>query len=171
MSVNFEGRLADRSTWKADDCSIGRTMEVIGSRSAMLLLRESFYGTTRFDDFAQRVGITDGVAAARLKQLAEAGILEKRPYREEGQRTRYEYIPTEKGRDLFPVVVAMMLWGDKHLQHSGGPLNAVEHSTGESITVEVLGRHCTPLDPEDVSISANQEWLARHHNEVTADEK
>ncbi|MBU6516027.1 MAG: helix-turn-helix transcriptional regulator [Acidobacteriota bacterium] len=90
-------------------------MDVVGSRSAILLLREAFYGTTRFDDFATRVGISEAVAAARLRELVTLGLLEKRPYKDEGQRTRMEYELTAKGADFFPVLVSLMRWGDKWL--------------------------------------------------------
>src|SRR3954468_24621635 len=89
MTVKLAGRLArpDRRS-PGDFCPIDRAMQVVGTRSAMLIMREAAYGTTRFDDFATRVGITDAVAATRLRELVEVGLLERRPYREEGQRTR-----------------------------------------------------------------------------------
>ena len=88
----------------------------------MLILREAFYGTTRFDDFAERVGIYQPVAAARLKELVDDGLLEREPYRDPGQRTRYRYRLTEKGADLFPVLVALKQWGDRWLAPSGAPV-------------------------------------------------
>src|SRR3978361_168574 len=104
----LEGRLADRAAWSADDrCSIHRAMQVVGTRSAMLLMREAFYGTRRFDDFAARVGITEAIAAKRLRELVEAGLLERSPYREPGQRTRHEYRLTDMGRDLVPATLAL----------------------------------------------------------------
>ena len=122
MAMTLKGGLADRSAWTADECSIDKAMGVVGTRSAVLIMREAFYGTTRFDDFAQRVGITEAVASARLKDLTAAGLFEKSPYREPGQRTRYEYLLTEMGNDLLPVVLGLMQWGDKYLQDGGGPL-------------------------------------------------
>src|SRR5438270_14017984 len=110
----LEGRLADRSAWKADDrCSVHRAMQVVGTRSALLLMREAYYGTRRFDDFAARVGITDAVASSRLRELVDAGLLERRPYREPGSRTRSEYVLTDMGLDLAPVALALMQWGDR----------------------------------------------------------
>jgi DNA-binding HxlR family transcriptional regulator len=114
-TVTLHDRLVDRATWSTEYCPIGRTMELIGTRSAMLLMREAYYGTTRFDDFAQRVGVTENVAAARLRELTEAGLLRREPYREPGQRTRHEYRLTEKGHDLAPVVLGLFQWGAKHL--------------------------------------------------------
>src|SRR3954447_23758164 len=98
-TVLLQGRLADRGGWRATRCSIDRALSVVGTRSALLLMREGFYGTRRFDDFADRVGITQAGAASRLRELVAAGLLERRPYREPGQRTRDEYVLTEMGRD------------------------------------------------------------------------
>src|ERR1700744_3606130 len=97
----------------APDCSIDRALQVISTRSAMLLMREIFYGVTRFDELTARVGISEPVAAARLKELVAAGLLQREPYREPGQRTRYAYQLTPKGADLLPVIVGLMRWGDR----------------------------------------------------------
>ena len=70
-TLTLDGVLADRSAWRATRCSVGRAMDVLGSRSAFLLMREAYYGTTRFGDFAERVGITEAVAATRLRELVE----------------------------------------------------------------------------------------------------
>ena len=75
MPVRLEGALADRSTWRVDNCSIAMAIEVVGARSTMLVLREALYGTRRFDDFVRRTHSTDAVVAARLKQLTALGIL------------------------------------------------------------------------------------------------
>ncbi|WP_131815203.1 winged helix-turn-helix transcriptional regulator, partial [Mycolicibacterium holsaticum] len=72
----LEGRLADRDSWSAvGECPIEKTMTLLGTKSAMLIMREAYYGTTRFDDFCRRVGITKAAAAARLNDLVEAGLL------------------------------------------------------------------------------------------------
>ena len=76
------GPVADRDAWSAANCSVGRALEVVGTRSAMLMMREAYYGTRRFDDFARRVGVSEPVAAARLRELVAAGLLVRRPYRE-----------------------------------------------------------------------------------------
>ncbi len=151
-AIKLEGVLADRSAWKTTRCSIGKAMEVVGTRSAMLLLREAFYGTTRFDDFAERVGITQAVAATRLKELTAAGLFEKRPYREAGQRTRHEYVLTEMGMDLLPAVLALMQWGDKYLQGRGAPLTVVEQATDEPVHVQVRGKTGAVTEPDQLLI-------------------
>ncbi|ERN44115.1 HxlR family transcriptional regulator, partial [Prescottella equi NBRC 101255 = C 7] len=118
-AARLDGFLADRDAWRPTQCSIGKAMDVVGTRSAMLILREAYYGTTRFDHFAERVGITEAVAAARLRELTAEGLFERRPYKELGQRTRHEYVLTDKGRDLLPAVLALMQWGDRYLQGEG----------------------------------------------------
>lgn len=136
MASIFEGPLADRSTWTLDHCSIAMTIDVIGPRSSLLILREALFGTTRFEDFVRRTRATEAIVASRLKQLTDAGLLEKRPYREAGQRTRQEYLLTEKGRDLLPAVFALMQWGNKHLQgEDGGPFRLIERDTGEPVEI------------------------------------
>src|SRR5437879_10652875 len=132
------GTLADRSAWRANRCPIDKAMQVIGTRSAMLIMREAYYGTTRFDDFADRVGITEAVAAARLRELAEAGLFERRPYKEPGQRTRFEYRLTDKGRDLMPVVLGLFEWGAKPGLPGGRACIVLSHaSCGAPVHVEV----------------------------------
>ena len=114
--------LDPREGWTAERCTIAKAVDVLSTRSAMLILREAFYGTTRFDEFAERVGISEPVTAARLRELVDEGLLEREDYREPGQRTRQQYRLTEKGAELFPVLVALMQWGDRWLDERGGPL-------------------------------------------------
>src|SRR5215510_5099999 len=112
----LQGVLADREKWSAvGQCAIEKTMAVVGTKSAMLIMREAYYGTTRFDDFARRVGITKAATSTRLSELVDAGLLTKRPYREPGQRARDEYVLTDAGTAFMPVVWAMFEWGRKHL--------------------------------------------------------
>lgn len=112
----LQGPLADRDAWSAvGECAIEKTMSVVGTKSAMLIMREAYYGTTRFDDFTRRVGITKAAAAARLSELVELGLLKRQPYHEPGQRRRDEYVLTEAGIDFMPVVWAMFEWGRRHL--------------------------------------------------------
>jgi DNA-binding HxlR family transcriptional regulator len=121
-TVTLAGGLADRDAWTAiDRCSIGKALTVVGTRSAMLIMREAAYGTRRFDQFARRVGITEAVAAARLKELVEAGLFTREPYQQPGERTRHEYVLTDMGRDLMPALFALMQWGDRYLQGKRGP--------------------------------------------------
>ncbi|WP_375475613.1 winged helix-turn-helix transcriptional regulator [uncultured Jatrophihabitans sp.] len=134
----LEGALANRSAWRADRCPVGKALEVIGTRSAMLIMREAFYGTTRFDDFAERVGVTETVAAARLRELTAAGLLRREPYQDPGQRTRHEYRLTDMGRDLLPAVLGLFEWGSKYLSPGGrGPLRLGHAECGAEAHVAV----------------------------------
>ncbi|RZU73550.1 HxlR family transcriptional regulator [Micromonospora kangleipakensis] len=111
----------DRDAWSMANCSIARAMDIVGSRSAMLIMREALLGTRRFDDFVHRVGLGEPAMAARLKELVAAGLLERVPYREPGQRTRHEYQLTRKGRELLPVITALRNWGDTWAADDAGP--------------------------------------------------
>jgi len=121
MALRLTGRLARRRGPVGDRCPIDRTLQVVGSRSAFLLLREAFYGATRFDDLVRLTGFTEAVAAKRLKELVDHGLLERRPYREPGQRTRQEYVLTDRGHDLLPALFALAQWGRTHSPKGGGP--------------------------------------------------
>ncbi|MFH9860298.1 winged helix-turn-helix transcriptional regulator [Streptomyces sp. NPDC017202] len=106
------GEFADRDAFTvAGWCAMERSLEVIGTRSAMMLVREAFYGGRRFDDLVRRTGLAETVAAKRLRQLVADGLMERSPYREPGARTRYEYVLTDRGRALFPLFVSLMRWG------------------------------------------------------------
>ncbi|MFF7470347.1 winged helix-turn-helix transcriptional regulator [Streptomyces sp. NPDC008092] len=117
----------ERDAWSMANCSVARTLEIAGNRTAMLIMREAFFGTRRFDDFARRVGIGEPAAAARLKELTAAGLLERVPYQEPGQRTRYAYRLTDKGRDFLPVLTALRQWGDTWAADEQGPPVVVRH--------------------------------------------
>ena len=159
MAITFEGVLADRSTWTLENCSIAMTMDLIGTRSSMVILREAFYGTTRFDDFTRRTRLTDAIVAARLRDLTEIGLFSKRPYREPGQRTRSEYLLTDKGQDLLPAVFALMQWGNKYVQdEEGGPLSLVERGTGEPVIIGPRTESGKNLELDDLAIVANGDW-------------
>lgn len=144
----LQGPLADRDAWSAvGECAIEKTMTVVGTKSAMLIMREAYYGTTRFDDFARRVGITKAATSARLAELVELGLLKRRPYREPGQRSREEYVLTQAGIDFMPVVWAMFEWGRRHLpgRHR---LQLTHLGCGAEVSVEIrcADGHLVPPD-------------------------
>jgi DNA-binding HxlR family transcriptional regulator len=122
----------------APDCSIERALELVSTRSALLLMREAFYGVTRFDEMTARAGVSEPVAAARLKELVGDGLLVREPYREPGQRTRFAYRLTEKGAELLPVLIALMDWGDRWAPADGGGPVALTHlDCGEPVEVQL----------------------------------
>ena len=133
----LQGTLADRDAWSAVGmCPIEKTMALLGTKSAMLIMREAYYGTTRFEDFWRRVGVTKAAASARLNELVDAGLLERRPYKEPGQRSRDEYVLTDAGLDFMPVVWAMFEWGRRHLPYSP-QLRLAHRDCGAEATVEI----------------------------------
>jgi DNA-binding HxlR family transcriptional regulator len=138
MTLQLEGRLARRGdTPLGDRCGVDRTMQLIGNRTAMLLLREAFYGATRFEALHKRVGVTEAVAAQRLKELVAAGVFVKEPYREPGQRTRHEYVLTEAGHALLPIVMALLEWGGRYASAQYGPGRLTHADCGEPAHVEI----------------------------------
>ncbi|WP_415977248.1 winged helix-turn-helix transcriptional regulator [Rhodococcus sp. 077-4] len=140
--------LHDRSAWELTNCSVANALDVVGNRVSMLIVREAFLGTTRFDDFATRVGVSESSAAKRLAELTSAGILERRPYREPGQRERHEYALTRMGSELRVVLTALRDWGDRWASGSAGPpFHAVHRACGEAVHAEIRCRsgHLVPL--------------------------
>ncbi|MDP7723317.1 helix-turn-helix domain-containing protein [Mycobacterium sp. TY814] len=130
------GRLAEQDGWTgADGCPMEYALQFIGTHSAMVLLREAFWGGRRFDDLARRAGVTEQIAAKRLRELVDAGLLQKQPYREPGQRTRYEYVLTDRGRDLFPVLISLIEFGRLLQAQSGTEL--IHKGCGESVVPQV----------------------------------
>jgi DNA-binding HxlR family transcriptional regulator len=138
MAIRMTGVLEPRSGWEATRCSVARALEVVGTRSALLILREAFYGTARFDDFARRVGLSEAVTAARLRELVDEGLLEREPYREPGQRTRHQYRLTPKGAELLPALLALMSWGDRWLADDGGPVEVRHRDCGAPVAARLV---------------------------------
>ncbi|HEY2652860.1 MAG TPA: helix-turn-helix domain-containing protein [Solirubrobacteraceae bacterium] len=154
--LRMTGSLEPRGAWTADRCTIAAALDVIATRSAFLILREAFYGTTRFDDFAERVGISEPVAAARLRELVDQGLLEREDYREPGQRTRQRYLLTEKGADLFPALVALMQWGDRWLDERGGPVELRHRECGEPVAVELRCAAGHDVAPDELDLAVRR---------------
>jgi DNA-binding HxlR family transcriptional regulator len=123
------------------NCSIARTLDVIGEWWTLLIIRDAFRGTRRFDDFQASLGLARSVLTARLAKLTGNGILERRAYSE--HPPRYEYQLTAKGRSLFPVIVALVGWGDQWAATPAGPPVQFVHDTCGKVTVPVLTcPHC-----------------------------
>src|ERR1700682_4443887 len=101
------------------NCSIARALDVVGEHWTLLLMREAFRGVRRFAGFIERLGIAPNILAVRLRRLVEHGILEERAYQE--RPPRVEYRLTAKGRDLYPVIVALLGWGDRWYAEDGPP--------------------------------------------------
>lgn len=113
--------------WDIDNCTIGRAMAILGERWTVVVLREVFNGVRRFDDMRERTGIPRQVLTNRLGTLVDQGILRREPYREPGARVRHEYRLTSRGLDLWPVLAAVLEWGDRYLADPEGSPLTVEH--------------------------------------------
>jgi DNA-binding HxlR family transcriptional regulator len=137
--IAMAGQLQPRAAWSAERCPMAATLAVVSTRTAFLLLRESFYGATRFDEFVERAQVSEPVAAARLRELVDHGLLAREPYQEPGQRTRHAYRLTDKGAELLPAMAALMEWGDRWaLPEDGGPRVELRHAgCGERVGVEL----------------------------------
>jgi DNA-binding HxlR family transcriptional regulator len=114
-----------RSDYSDENCSIARALELIGERWSILILRDAFMGTHRFDEFQRRLGIARNVLQSRLERLVDAGIMRRVRYQERPER--FEYRLTRKGVDLWPVLVALLNWGDRHAASQGPPI-VLEHA-------------------------------------------
>ncbi|MFI5026254.1 MAG: winged helix-turn-helix transcriptional regulator [Solirubrobacterales bacterium] len=114
-----------RNDYPDQTCSIARSLEVIGERWTLLIVRDVMNGRRRFDELQQGLGIARNVLSARLQRLIEEDILERRPYQESPER--YEYFLTEKGLDLWPALVALLAWGDRHSPNPEGPPMLIVH--------------------------------------------
>jgi DNA-binding HxlR family transcriptional regulator len=150
------GEFAGRDASGAPEwCAIERSLDIIGTRSAMMLLREAFYGARRFEDLVRRTGLTEAVSAKRLRRLVEDGLLKRRPYREAGARTRQEYVLTDRGRALFPLLAALVRWGQE-LEDGGQGVELLHAGCGARLvpTVRCEAGH-------DVPVEEAEAWLAR----------
>jgi DNA-binding HxlR family transcriptional regulator len=115
--------------WSAENCTVGRTMAILGERWTFVVLREVFNGVRRFDDIRRHSGIPRQVLSNRLGLLVEQDILRREPYQDPGERARHEYRLTPRGFDLYPVLVAIADWGDRYVADAAGP--PVEFTHGE----------------------------------------
>jgi DNA-binding HxlR family transcriptional regulator len=144
-------------------CSMSRTLSVIGDRWTLLILRDCFLKIRRFDEFQAKLGIGRPVLADRLQKLVDAFVLTKVPYRQ--NPVRYEYRLTQKGLDLYPVIMAIVHWGDVHMAgRKGRPLLHVHVNCGHTFDpLQVCSECAEPLDPRCVQVMAGPGAANRSH--------
>jgi DNA-binding HxlR family transcriptional regulator len=142
----------NRFGYSTENCSIRRTLDVVGERWTLLVLREAFSGVRRFEDFVRALGCPRDVLSARLRTLVDEGILRREPYREPGRRAREQYRLTEKGIELFPALLALLQWGDRWTADPIGPSVEVTHrDCGAPVTITMgCERGHGPLSARDV---------------------
>lgn|SRR5487761_618416 len=131
-----------RRPWVLDydtaNCTLGAAVGIIGERWTFLVLREAFSGVRRFADMQRRTQAPRQILSDRLSHLVSEGLLRKMPYQEDGQRSRMEYRLTDKAMDLYPVLVALLQWGDRYAAGPAGPATRLTHrDCGEPIGVQV----------------------------------
>ncbi|RZF54720.1 transcriptional regulator [Acinetobacter halotolerans] len=141
-------------------CSVARTLSVLGDRWTMLILRNAFMGVRRFDDFQRSLGLTRHVLSERLKRLVEHGILAKVPYVE--RQERFEYQLTEKGLDLYPIMLSMIQWADKWMDMGlGKPIEFTHKRCGKKMIPKIVCSECDePIQVKDVRATAGPGYFA-----------
>ena len=140
----------------SEDCSVARTVSIVGDRWTLLVLRDCFLGVRRFEAFQEKLGITRPILADRLRKLVGAGVLTKIPYQE--RPLRHEYRLTEKGLSLYPIIVGLAHWGDTHLSGEDGPPLLRRHKACGHVFDPVLTcSECgEAVGPRDVSVEARR---------------
>lgn len=121
-----------RASFASFDCSIARTLDVVGDPWTLLIVRDAFFGVRRFDDFHNSLGIPRSTLSTRLTALVDNEVLERRGYKE--HPPRHEYVLTDKGRSLGPVLIALLQWGDEWSGAEEPPVTLIDNDTGEPIT-------------------------------------
>ena len=141
-------------------CSVARALSVVGDRWTLLVLRDAFLGVRRFEDF-QTVGLTRHRLADRLRKLVAGGVLERVRYQE--RPPRFEYRLTEKGRDLYPVIVSLVRWGDRWMAgEAGPPVELIHRGCGHVITPVLACPDCAePVTARDMRAQAGPALRAR----------
>ncbi|KYH43337.1 HxlR family transcriptional regulator [Branchiibius sp. NY16-3462-2] len=145
------GALANRGDQPLGQwCPMERSLALLGNRVSFVLLREVAYGTTRFDHLVKRVGVTESVAARRLRELVDAGVLTKVPYQEPGQRQRFEYALTDAGHELLPVLLSLHAWGSRHIPGRAPRLR--HEDCGAPVTVKLVCENGHDLTEEIIEV-------------------
>ena len=114
------------------NCSVARALEVVGERWTLLILRDAFFGVTRFELWQRRLRIAPNILAKRLASLVDAGLLEREPYQERPER--FDYRLTPRGKELFPVIMGLLHWGDANRAPDGPPALARHAACGAPVT-------------------------------------
>src|SRR4051812_38885984 len=136
-------------TYESQRCSVARTLELVGERWTLLIVRDAFLGVRRFGDFADRLGIARNVLQDRLERLVEAGVLVKVPY--QGPRLRHESRLTDMGRALWPSIAALLQFGDRPLADDGPPMLLLHRGCGGEQDERRMCRRCgAALELRDV---------------------
>jgi DNA-binding HxlR family transcriptional regulator len=139
------------NTYENQNCSIAGALELVGERWTLLILRDAFLGTRRFDEFQSNLGVARNILQSRLQRLVDEGVLRRERYQERPER--FEYRLTDKGRDLWPVIFALASWGDAHAAPDGPPRLFRHRGCGGRLTDRRICEKCgAELEVRDVEV-------------------
>jgi DNA-binding HxlR family transcriptional regulator len=146
--ANYPGTVLPR-TYDGQNCSIARSLEIIGDRWTLLVIRSAFEGVRRFDDFQEALGVARNVLTDRLARLCDEGIMRRQRYQE--RPDRFEYRLTRKGVELWPAMMSLLLWGDRHYAEDGPPVLIRHRGCGGLLTPALTCDQCAEqMGPADV---------------------
>ena len=133
------------------ECPIARSMAEVGDSWRILILRDALNGLRRFDEFQANLGIASNILAQRLAALVDDGLLERQQYQD--RPARYEYVPTAKARDLWPLFVVLIRWGTKWLSPEGPTVQLIDRVSGQPVDYMIVERSTgEPLRPKDLAV-------------------
>lgn len=155
------------------ECPVSRCLDTLGDWWSLLILRDALDGATRFDQFERHLGIAPNMLTRRLRGLVEDGLLERRRYQD--RPPRYEYVLTERGHDVLPVIIALAEWGDRDVEPRRRTIRLVDRSTGatvEPVLIDrITGRPLAEIDVGYVAGPAAGEGLRTRFSELTVAEE
>ncbi len=159
------------NTYDTQVCSIARALEAVGERWSLLIVRDALFAqVTRFSDFQHNLGLATNVLKTRLDSLIAAGIMERRRYSERPEH--YEYLLTEKGRDLAPALIALTAWGDRWSSPNGPPILYRHAECGGPIQPELACSNCGAIEGSEVTVHPGPgmpaDYLANRRPRATA---
>ncbi len=151
-----------KSDWTRNNCAVGNTLEIIGERWTLLVLREAFLGVRRFEQLQRHTGMARNILSDRLNTLVAHGVLTRELYQERPQR--YEYRLTDKGLDLYPAIVAIMRWGDQHLADGEAAPLVLRHTCGHDAAPYLACAHCAErVDPREITPERGADPVGHAH--------
>lgn len=151
-------------TYAHENCPVAGTLEIVGERWTLLILRDAFLGIRRFDDFQARLDVSRNVLTRRLADLVEAGLLRREPYQQ--RPARHDYLPTEKALALWPALVGLGQWGGEHAAPAGTPREFAHAACGTTLTAEVRCPHCDQAVAPEAALSRPGPGFRRGRGEL-----
>ena len=135
-----------------DICSVSRSLSIVGDKWTLLIIRSAFMGTRKFSDFQSEIGMTRHRLSDRLTKLVDYGVFEKVEY--QNNPVRYEYRLTERGKELYPIIMSLVKWGDKWMAGKAGkPMEYIHNKCGNKVMPTLTCPECAEeIDPRDMTV-------------------